>query len=38
MDNNYSQKSMFVFCSYLGFIFLLFKSKYLDFGNSKGLQ
>jgi hypothetical protein len=36
--NNYSQKSMFVFCSYLGFIVLLFKSEYLDFGNSKGLH
>jgi hypothetical protein len=36
--NNYFQKSMFVFCSYLGFIVLFFKSEYPDFGNSKGLQ
>ncbi len=36
--NNYFQKSMFVFCSYLGFIVLFFKSKYPDFGNSKRLQ
>jgi hypothetical protein len=27
-----------VFCLYLGFVVLLFKSEYLDFGNSKGLQ
>jgi len=36
--NNSSQESMFVFCLYLGFVVLLFKSEYLDFGNSKGLQ
>jgi hypothetical protein len=29
---------MFVFCLYLGFVVLFFKSKYLDFENSKGLQ
>jgi hypothetical protein len=38
MTNNFSQESMFVFCLYLGFVVLLFKSEYLDFGNSKGLQ
>jgi hypothetical protein len=38
MANNYSQNFMFVFCSYLGFIILFFKSKYLNFGNSKRLQ
>ncbi len=38
MANNSSQKSMFGFYSYLGFIVLLFKSKYSDFGNSEGLQ
>jgi hypothetical protein len=27
-----------VFFLYLGFVVLLFKSEYLDFGNSKGLQ
>jgi len=27
-----------VFCLYLGFVVLLFKSKYPDFGNSKRLQ
>jgi len=29
---------VFVFCSYLSFIILLFKNKYPDFGNSKRLQ
>ncbi len=38
MASNSFQKSMFGFCSYLGFIVLLFKSKYVAFGNSKGLQ
>jgi hypothetical protein len=36
--NNSSQKSVLGFCSYLGFIVLFFKSEYLDFGNSEGLQ
>jgi len=36
--NNSFQESMFVFCLYLGFVILFFKSKYLDFGNSKRLQ
>jgi hypothetical protein len=36
--NNSFQKFVFGFYSYLGFIVLLFKSKYLDFGNSEGLQ
>jgi hypothetical protein len=36
--NNSSQESMFVFCLYLGFVVLLFKSEYLDFGNSKRLH
>ncbi len=27
-----------MFCLYLGFVVLLFKNEYLDFGNSKGLQ
>ncbi len=36
--NNSSQEFVFVFCLYLGFVVLFFKSKYLDFGNSKGLQ
>ncbi len=35
--NNSSQEFLFVFCLYLGLFVLLFKSKYLDFGNSKGL-
>jgi len=38
MANNSFQKSVFVFCSYMSFIVLLFKSKYLNFGNSKRLQ
>ncbi len=38
MANNSSQEFVFVFCLYLGFVVLFFKSKYLDFGNSKGLQ
>jgi hypothetical protein len=38
MTNNYSQDFVFVFCLYLGFVVLLFKSEYPDFGNSKGLQ
>jgi hypothetical protein len=36
--NNFSQEFVFMFCLYMGFIVLLFKSEYLDFGNSKGLQ
>jgi hypothetical protein len=36
-DNNFS-KSVFGFCSYLGFIVLLFKNEYPDFGNFEGLQ
>ncbi len=32
------QEFMFMFCLYLGFVVLLFKSEYLDFGNFKGLQ
>jgi len=32
------QKSVFEFCLYLGFIVLLFKNEYPNFGNSKGLQ
>jgi hypothetical protein len=32
------QESVFVFCLCLGFVVLFFKSEYLDFGNSKGLQ
>jgi hypothetical protein len=31
--NNSSQESMFVFCLYLGFVVLLFKSKFPDFRN-----
>jgi hypothetical protein len=38
MANNSSQESVFVFCLYLGFVVLLFKNEYSDFGNSKGLQ
>ncbi len=38
MANDSSQKSMFGFCLYLGFIVLFFKSEYLNFGNSKELQ
>jgi hypothetical protein len=38
MTNNSSQKFVFRFCSYLGFIILFFKSKYPNFGNSEGLQ
>ncbi len=38
MANNSSQKPVFVFCLYLGFVVLLFKSEYPDLGNSKGLQ
>jgi hypothetical protein len=38
MVNNSFQESMFVFCLYLNFVVLLFKSEYSDFGNSKGLQ
>jgi len=34
---NSSQKFVFGFCLYLGFIVLLFKSEYLDFGNFEGL-
>jgi hypothetical protein len=36
--NNSSQEFVFVFCLYLGFVVLLFKSEYLDFVNSKRLQ
>jgi hypothetical protein len=36
--NDSSQEFMLVFCLYLGFFILFFKSKYLDFGNSKGLE
>jgi len=36
--NNSFQESGFVFCLYLGFVVLFFKSEYPDFGNSKGLQ
>jgi hypothetical protein len=36
-DQQLSSKSMFVFCLYLGFVVLLFKSEYPNFGNSKGL-
>ncbi len=38
MANNSFQKSVFVYCLYLGFVVLLFKSEYPNFGNSKGLQ
>ncbi len=38
MANNSFQESMFVFCLYLVFVVLLFKSEYPNFGNSKGLQ
>jgi hypothetical protein len=36
--NNSFQKYVFGFCLYLGFIVLLFKNEYLDFGNSERLQ
>jgi hypothetical protein len=36
--NNFFQESVFVLCLYLGFVVLFFKSKYPNFGNSKGLQ
>jgi hypothetical protein len=36
--NNSSQKSMFVFCSYLSFIVWLSKNEYPNFWNSKRLQ
>jgi hypothetical protein len=36
--NNSSQEYVFVFCLCMGFVVLFFKSKYLAFGNSKGLQ
>jgi len=36
--NNFSQEFVFVFCLYLGFVVLLFKSEYPNFGNSKVLQ
>jgi hypothetical protein len=36
--NNFFQKSMFGFCSYMGFIVLLFRSKYPNFANSERLQ
>jgi hypothetical protein len=36
--NNFSQKSVFVFCLYLGFVILFFKNECPDFWNSKGLQ
>jgi hypothetical protein len=35
--NNCFQEFVFVFCLYLGFVVLLFKSEHPDFGNSKGL-
>ncbi len=38
MANNFFQEIMFVFCLYLGFVVLLFKSEYPDFGNYKRLQ
>ncbi len=38
MANNFSQESVFVFFLYLGFVVLLFKNEYPNFGNSKGLQ
>ncbi len=38
MANNSSQKFVFVFCLYMGFIVVIFKSEYPKFGNSKGLQ
>ncbi len=38
MANNSFQKFVFVYCLYLGFVVLLFKREYPDFGNSKGLQ
>jgi hypothetical protein len=37
MANNFCQKLLFVFYMYLGFVVLLFKNEYFDFGNSKGL-
>jgi len=36
--NNSFQESMFVFCLYLGFVVLFFKSEYPNIGNSKRLQ
>jgi hypothetical protein len=38
MFNKFFQEFVFVFCLYLGFVVLFFKSEYPDFGNSKGLQ
>ncbi len=33
MANNFFQESMFVFCLYLGFVILLFKSEYPNFAS-----
>jgi hypothetical protein len=35
--NNFFQEFVFVYYLYVGFVVLLFKSEYPDFGNSKGL-